>query len=225
MTWSIKYGLKQKGSGLKAFTIFLIIWFCFWGLLVGIPAINDAVKGNESIGLMIAVQIIAQVFFVGPFYIIQVIWVHVYKKRVIREQEQEKIQAKLNKQRWEEERKKELKKEYELEPVEVKPIGVQAKLIKQQQEEEIERKRKVEEEVAQAKLIKQQREEAERRQKEQERLLKMKKELDLQMAQNYEVALRYDDAILIYEKYGQWEDAGRVRRLQQGKPVETVIEY
>ena len=224
MTWSIKYGLKQKGSGLKAFTIFLIIWFCFWGFIWGIFAINN-VKREESIGFTIFFWFFAQTLFVVPFYIIQAIWAHVNKKRAERARKKEMEHAKLNKQWWEEKRKRELKSGYEREPVEVEPIAVQARLIKQQQKEEIERKRKLEEEIVQAKLIKQQREEAERRQRELERLHKMKKEQDLQMAKNYEVALRYDDAILIYEKYGRWEDAGRVRRLQQGKPVEAVIEY
>ena len=48
---------------------------------------------------------------------------------------------------------------------------------------------------------------------------------DLGLAKNYEVALRYDDAIQIYEKYGKWEDAGRCRRMQKGEPEQTVIEY
>jgi len=38
---------------------------------------------------------------------------------------------------------------------------------------------------------------------------------DLHQAKNYEISLRYNDAINIYEKYEMWEEAGRCRRLQQ----------
>ena len=48
---------------------------------------------------------------------------------------------------------------------------------------------------------------------------------DIELAKNYEVALRYDDAIKIYEKYGKWENAGRCRRLQKGEPPQKVVEY
>ena len=231
MTWSIKYGLKQKGSFLKVFTVFLVVWFCFLGMLVlifGIMAVIETVNEKEDtpgapyiMGMIVGILIIwilCQIFFVGPLYLIQFIWTRTYRKRIEStlkgklEKDNEMIQAKLNKQRWEEEERR--RKELE-----------QLQLIEQQREEEVERKKKLEQEVAQAKLIKQQREEAERRQMEQKRLQKIKEEQDLQMAKNYEVALRYDDAIRIYEKYGQWQDAGRVRRLQQGKPVETVMEY
>jgi hypothetical protein len=43
----------------------------------------------------------------------------------------------------------------------------------------------------------------------------LKREHDLRIAKNYEVALKYDDAIAIYDKYEMWEDAGRCRRLKQ----------
>ena len=91
-------------------------------------------------------------------------------------------------------------------------------LAKQQQEL---KRRKLEREVLQAK---QQREE-EQRQREKEEKRRKDKEHKLTMANNYEVALRYNDAIEIYEKYDRWEDAGRCRRLQQGKPIETPMEY
>jgi hypothetical protein len=41
------------------------------------------------------------------------------------------------------------------------------------------------------------------------------KQNDLKRAKNYEVALKYDAAIAIYDKYKMWEDAGRCRRLKQ----------
>jgi len=45
------------------------------------------------------------------------------------------------------------------------------------------------------------------------------------IAKNYEIALKNEDAIKIYEKYEMWEDAGRCRReLQQQKSPQTRID-
>ena len=74
-------------------------------------------------------------------------------------------------------------------------------------------------------LLQIQKVEEEQRLAEQEKLFQEQKARDLIQARNYEIALRYDDAIVIYEKYGHWEDAGRCRKLQQGKPVEITTEY
>jgi membrane protease subunit (stomatin/prohibitin family) len=46
-------------------------------------------------------------------------------------------------------------------------------------------------------------------------LEELAKEKNLKKAKNYEIALKYDDAIAIYDKYQMWEDAGRCRRLKQ----------
>ena len=73
--------------------------------------------------------------------------------------------------------------------------------------------------------IEKQKVEEKRRLADQQRLFQEQKARDLIQAQNYEIALRYDDAIVIFEKYDHWEDAGRCRKLQQGKPVEIPTEY
>ena len=63
-----------------------------------------------------------------------------------------------------------------------------------------------------------QREEEQRKQEELKRQ-------DLTQAKNYEIALRYENAIEIYDKYEMWEDAGRCRRLQQQqKSPQTKVE-
>jgi len=57
-------------------------------------------------------------------------------------------------------------------------------------------------------IVENQREEERRKQQELKRQ-------DLLQAKNYEIALKYDEAIKIYDKYEMWEDAGLCRRLQQ----------
>ena len=62
------------------------------------------------------------------------------------------------------------------------------------------------------------------RQKKRERK-EEKKRQELKRAKNYELALRYGDAIKIYEKYSRWKDEGRCRRLmQQQKSPQTKVE-
>jgi len=54
---------------------------------------------------------------------------------------------------------------------------------------------------------------------------KEKKRQELKKANNYELALRFGDAIEIYEKYEMWEEAGRCRRLQRKeKTPQTKVE-
>lgn len=98
------------------------------------------------------------------------------------------------------------------------------------QKRKIEREQRVKEkqlekELQMQQLIRNQQVEEERKRKQMEQLQKEKMIQELVMAKNFETALRYDDAIQIYERCGRWEDAGRCRRLQKGEPPQSVIEY
>ena len=58
-------------------------------------------------------------------------------------------------------------------------------------------------------------EERKKQEEERRKQIEIRMRMDLHQASNYETALRYGDAIMIYERYGMWEEAGKCRRLQQ----------
>jgi len=83
MVWGITYGLRQRGTALRGFTIFVIIWSLFWGLTFIGYSIVEISKGEESTGRSIFSCTLGSVLFISPMYLIQDHWVGKHKKKSI----------------------------------------------------------------------------------------------------------------------------------------------
>jgi len=80
MVWCITYGLRQKGTSLRGFTIFVVVWFIFWGMIWLYMGIREVVDEEESAFTMIYVWMLGQTIFVGPFYIALQRWANKHRK-------------------------------------------------------------------------------------------------------------------------------------------------